>query len=78
MFVFVGFAHGTERHGIYVMFVLLWYVMLCYVLCDVLWCHVDIWLVYDSFVYLLKLYVCVCLPMLVLCCVCLRVCIAGI
>ena len=28
-------------------------------LCDVLWCHVDIWLVYVGFVYLLKLYVCV-------------------
>ena len=31
VFVFVGFAHGTERHEIYVIFVLLWYVMLCYV-----------------------------------------------
>ena len=37
-------------------------------LCDVLWCHVDIWLVYVGFVYLLKLYVCVYLPMLILCC----------
>ena len=27
--VCVGFSHGIERHGIYVLFVLLWHVTLC-------------------------------------------------